>query len=95
MYAHMTSPTIYTIHLQALGGVMIGLGVWLEIEGDEYRDIVNDDDELFIAPYLIVAAGCAVIVVAVIGMIGACYDAKLNRFLLVLVRIDTPNANEL
>ena len=60
------------------------MGVWLEIE-EQSLEAAIDQQELLIGPYILIAAGCAIIIVAFIGMIGACCDHKFNRFLLVLV----------
>lgn len=66
----------------ASGVVMIGVGAWLEVQ--ERSIVAAVDSETFLAgPYLIIAAGCAVVLVAVIGLIGALCDKKINRFLLV------------
>lgn len=62
---------------------MIGLGVWFEILDQEFEAIV-DGDQILYGAYLIIAAGCAVIILAVVGMFGALYDSKVNRFLLLL-----------
>ena len=63
---------------------MIGVGVWLELEERDFVAALETSTFLY-GPYLIVAAGCAVVVVAVIGMVGAFCDHKVNRFLLYLV----------
>ena len=72
---------------------MIGVGVWLELQEQDLVDAI-DDGTFLVGPYLIIAAGCAVIVVALIGMFGAICDMKCNRFLLVFVSSNhalTPN----
>lgn len=67
----------------ALGGALIGVGVWLELE-EQSLEAAIDQQEILIGPYLIIAAGAAVIIVAAIGVLGALCDHKFNRFLLVL-----------
>ena len=63
---------------------MIGVGAWLQVQE---QDIVPAlDSEAFLSgPYLIIAVGCAILLVAVIGLIGALCDKKINRFLLIFV----------
>jgi len=70
--------------VQVLGAVMVGVGAWLELEE---RDFVAalESRSFLIGPYLIVAAGVAIILVAAIGFVGAMCDHKINRFLLYLV----------
>ncbi len=77
-------PPHLTAWLQVLGIVMIAVGAWLEVQE---RSIVAaiESDTFLAGPYLIIAAGCAVVLVAVIGMIGALCDKKINRFLLIFV----------
>lgn len=63
---------------------MIGVGAWLEVQ--ERTITAAIESETFLAgPYLIIAAGCAVVLVAIIGMVGAMCDKKINRFLLYFV----------
>ena len=65
---------------------MIAIGVWLEVQDQNFEAII-DGDEILYGPYLIIAAGCGVIVVAVVGMFGACCDHRVNRILLLVVSI--------
>ena len=69
---------------QALGGVLIGVGAWLQVEEEDVTAAVDSEDFL-IGPYLIIAAGCCIVVVAIIGVLGALCDKKINRFLLIFV----------
>lgn len=62
---------------------MISVGVWLKIQSDEFEAAV-DTEQILYGPYLIMAAGCAIIIVAIVGMFGACCDRKFNRVLLFL-----------
>ena len=63
---------------------MIALGVWLEFLDQSFEAAI-DAEQLLYGPYLIIAAGCGVVVVAAVGMVGACYDHKVNRVLLGVV----------
>ena len=69
---------------QAIGLTLVGLGAWLEIEEQSIQAVINQQQLLF-GPYIIIAVGCIVVLIAFIGMVGACCDKKLNRFLLGLV----------
>jgi len=66
----------------ALGLTLVGLGVWLELGEQSIQAVINQQQLLY-GPYLIIAAGCAVVLIALIGMVGACCDHKINRFLLI------------
>lgn len=74
---------VVQLFFMALGGVLIGLGIYLEVQESSFEAAI-DQGELLVGPYLLIAAGCAILLVAFIGMIGACCDAKINRFLLIL-----------
>ena len=63
---------------------MIALGVWLEFLDQSFEAAI-EAEELLYGPYLIIAAGCGVVVVAVVGVLGACCDYKVNRVLLGVV----------
>jgi hypothetical protein len=67
----------------ALGGVLIGVGAWLEIQEQTIVEVV-DQQVFLVGPYLLIAAGCFIVVIALIGMFGAFCDSKINRFLLIL-----------
>ena len=69
---------------QAIGLTLVGLGAWLEIEEQSIQAVINQQQLLF-GPYIIIAVGCIIVLIAFIGMVGACCDNKLNRFLLGLV----------
>jgi hypothetical protein len=64
-----------------VGCVLIGLGAWFEILDQNFEAIV-DGDQLVYGAYLTIAAGCAIIVLSVIGIFGAICDYKANRVLL-------------
>ena len=69
---------------QAIGLTLVGLGAWLEIEEQSIQAAINQQQLLF-GPYIIIAVGCIIVLIAFIGMVGACCDNKLNRILLGLV----------
>ena len=64
--------------------MLIGLGAWFEILDQNFEAIV-DGDQLVYGAYLTIAAGCAIIVLSVIGIFGAICDYKANRVLLFVV----------
>lgn len=71
---------------------MVGVGAWLEVQ--ERSIVAAIEEEAFLAgPYLIIAAGCAIVLVAIIGLIGALCDKKINRFLLIFVSNFVVNCN--
>lgn len=63
---------------------MIGLGVWFELL-DQNIEAIVDGEEIVYGAYMIIAAGCAIIVLSIVGIFGALCDYKANRFLLLLV----------
>ena len=63
---------------------MIGLGVWFEIL-DQNVEAIVDGEEIVYGAYMIIAAGCAIIVLAIIGIFGALCDYKVNRVILFVV----------
>lgn len=74
--------------LQAIGGVLIGVGGWLAYQEDNFSAAINGDGDFQIVlagPYIIIAAGCAIVLLSVLGVIGALCDKKINRFLLIFV----------
>ena len=67
---------------------MIGVGGWLAVEEQSISAAIDGDlsfDAILSGPYIIIAVGCAVVLLATIGIVGALCDTKLNRFLLVFV----------
>jgi hypothetical protein len=72
--------------LQALGAVLIGVGAWLEVQEQSIVDII--DQQVFLAgPYLLIAAGCLIVIISLVGMLGAFCSHKCNRVLLVVVSL--------
>ena len=72
------------IIIQVFGVVLIGVGVWAEIQDQSFRDLV-DQQEFVYGAYLIAAVGCGIILVSVIGLVGALCETKINKFLLGFV----------
>ena len=66
--------------------MLIGVGAWLEVQERTITAAIESETFL-VGPYLIIAAGCAVVLVAAIGMVGALCDKKINRFLLIFVSV--------
>ena len=58
--------------------------MWLEIQDQGFRQLV-DGQEFLYGAYLVIAAGCAIAVVSAIGLIGALCETKINKFLLGFV----------
>lgn len=58
--------------------------MWLEFED---RIIVQavQDDVFLVGPYLLIAVGAAIVVVALLGVFGAACQKKFNRVILILV----------
>ena len=60
--------------------------MWLEI--DEQTLVTAIQSQTFlIGPYLLIAVGCGIVLVSVIGIIGAACSKSCNRVLLILVRV--------
>ena len=72
------------------GAVLVGVGAWvgLKVDPTNYSAVVSAT-EFKAAPYVIVASGCIVIAIAVVGMFGACCSTVLNKILLGLYIIAT------
>ena len=64
---------------------MIGVGSWLETEEQSIVSAIESRTFLY-GPYLIIAAGVAVVLLSVIGLLGAISDKMYNRVFLVVVR---------
>ena len=75
---------------QALGAVLIGVGAWLEVQEQSIVDVI-DQQVFLVGPYLLIAAGCLIVIISLVGMFGAFCSHKFNRFLLVVVSIPEQN----
>lgn len=64
------------------------MGAWLELSEQSIVAAVQLQAFL-VGPYLIIVAGIAIVIIAVVGMIGACCDSKVNRALLIVVCVFT------
>ena len=59
----------------------MGVGVWIMVYKSDYQSLL-DSDIYVIVPGLMIAAGVVVIIVGIVGCLGA---AKENRFFLISV----------
>ena len=77
-----------------MGGVLVGVGAWLEIQEQTIVDVINQQVFL-VGPYLLIAAGCFIVIISLIGMFGAFCSHKINRILLVVVSTKAEQYNPL
>lgn len=56
-----------------------------KVDPTDYQAVLTQT-EFKAAPYVIVASGCVVVVIAALGMFGACCGALCNKILLGTVR---------
>ena len=75
---------MFHANVQAIGLGLIGVGAWLEVSEQSIVAAVESQTFL-VGPYLIIVAGIAIVLVAFVGVVGACCDGKFNRVLLVVV----------
>ena len=64
------------------------MGAYLEVQEQSISAAINGDGDFQIVlagPYIIIAAGCAILLLSALGVIGALCDTKINRFLLIFV----------
>ena len=66
-----------------LGLGVVALGTWLELEFKSFQELTSSSQFQY-GPYLVIVAGGAVVILAVVGIIGACCESKINKFLLGL-----------
>ena len=59
----------------------MGVGIWIMVFKSDYKSLL-DSDIYVIVPGLMIAAGVVVIIVAIVGCLGA---VKENRFFLISV----------
>lgn len=88
-YIYITAVSLPPSLVQLLGGGLIGVGAWLEVSERSLIAAIQQQTFL-VGPYLIIAAGCVIVIISAIGMIGAFCDKKINRFLLVFVSLFSP-----
>jgi hypothetical protein len=72
--------------LAVIGLGAIGVGIWLVIEFSPMESFISLA-QLTYSPYLIIAVGGAVLLVAVAGSIGACLNTKAGKFILITYTI--------
>lgn len=77
----------YLISYQLAGIGILGVGIWIMVYKSDYQSLL-DSDIYVIVPGLMIAAGVVVIIVGIVGCLGA---AKENRFFLISVSIDSDN----
>lgn len=63
---------------QAFGVALIGIGVWLETQDPAITLLIGNKVFLSVA-HVIIAVGCAIAVVTVIGIVGALCETKINK----------------
>ena len=68
---------------QLAGLGIMAVGIWIMVYKSDYKSLL-DSDIYVIVPGLMIAAGVVVIIVAIVGCLGA---AKENRFFLISVSI--------
>ena len=73
------------LRAQICGLALLGVGVWLEVVDQVIVQAVQSSIFL-VGPYLLIAVGAAIVVVAVLGIVGGACQKKFNRVLLILVR---------
>ena len=64
------------------------MGAYLEVQEQSISAAINGDGDFQIVlagPYIIIDAGCAILLLSALGVIGALCDTKINRFLLIFV----------
>lgn len=69
---------------QLCGLALLGVGVWLEVADQVIVQAVQNSIFL-VGPYLLIAVGAGIVVVALLGIFGAACQKKVNRVLLILV----------
>lgn len=61
------------------GAALLGIGIWIVVAADSFRDVVSSDPLIFNAVYIIIAVGAALFL---IGFLGCCGAVNENRCLL-------------
>ena len=61
---------------------MLGVGIWVAVGGDSFKQLVSSDPAIFNAVYIIIAVGALLFVV---GFLGCCGAIKENKCLLATV----------
>lgn len=63
-----------------LGGAgLLGVGIWVVVGADSFREIISSNPQIFSAAYIIIAVGALLLVV---GFLGCCGAIKENKCLL-------------
>lgn len=61
------------------GAALLGVGIWVAVSGDTFKQVVSNDPLIFNAVYIIIAVGAALFL---IGFLGCCGAVNENRCLL-------------
>ncbi|CAK8672190.1 tetraspanin-18-like [Clavelina lepadiformis] len=61
------------------GGALLGVGIWVVVDGQSFMQIVASNPVIFSASYILIAVGAALLVISFLGCCGA---IKENRCLL-------------
>ncbi|CAK8672192.1 unnamed protein product [Clavelina lepadiformis] len=61
------------------GAALLGVGIWVTVGGDSFKQLVSSDPAIFNAVYIIIAVGALLFVV---GFLGCCGAIKENKCLL-------------
>ncbi|KAJ7373764.1 hypothetical protein OS493_011373 [Desmophyllum pertusum] len=67
------------IYIRLAGIGILGVGIWIMVYKSDYQSLL-DSDIYVIVPGLMIAAGVVVLIVGIVGCLGA---AKENRFFLI------------
>lgn len=83
-HLHVSPSPSLPSHPKVCGLVLLGVGVWLEVVDQVIVQAIQNSVFL-VGPYLLIAVGAAIVVVALLGIFGAACQKKCNRVLLILV----------
>ena len=74
-------PIPIVVNFQLMGCALLGVGIWLHIEKDDYVEV--SDTEYLSVTAACIAAGCVMIVISFCGCCGAMME---NQWMLMAVR---------
>nr|CAB3267303.1 tetraspanin-18 [Phallusia mammillata] len=61
------------------GAALLGVGIWVLVGADTFRQLISSDPAIFNAVYIIIAVGCFLFIV---GFLGCCGAIKENKCML-------------
>ncbi|XP_078492815.1 tetraspanin-18B [Ciona intestinalis] len=61
------------------GAALLGVGIWVAVGADSFKQVVSQDPAIFNAVYIIIAVGALLFLV---GFLGCCGAIKENKFML-------------